>query len=34
MIKREKGFDPVTDPDVQRSGGGSHPDPEIGGSPV
>ena len=22
MIKREKGFDPVTDPDVQRSGGG------------
>ena len=33
MIKREKGFDPVTDPDVQRSGG-SHPDPEIGGSPV
>ena len=40
MIKREKGFDPVTDPDVQRSGGGggggapSQPDPEIGGSPI
>ena len=36
MIKREKGFDPVTDPDLQISGGGggSHPDPEIGGSPV
>ena len=35
MIKREKGFDPVTDPDLQISGGGgSHPDPELGGSPV
>ena len=40
MIKRGKGFDPVTDPDLQISGGGggggggSHPDPEIGGSPV
>ena len=22
MIKREKGFDPVTDPDLQISGGG------------
>ena len=37
MIKQEKGFDPVTDPDLQISGGGggfSHPDPEIRGSPV
>ena len=34
MIKQEKGFDPVTDPDLQISGGPSHPDPEIGGSPV
>ena len=34
MIKQEKGFDPVTDPDLQISGGGSsHPDPEIRGSP-
>ena len=34
MIKREKGFDPVTDPDLQISGGSSHPDAEIRGSPV
>ena len=38
MIKQEKGFDPVTDPDLQISGGGggggsSQPDPEIKGSP-
>ena len=28
MIKQEKGFDPVTDPDLQISGGGG------GGGPV
>ena len=32
MIKQEKGFDQVTGPDLQISGGPGHPDPEIRGS--